>query len=399
MLINNWYVAAESADVVAGKPVPVRMLGFDFVLYRQSDGSVACLSDVCIHRGASLARGFCNHDRVACPFHGWEFDATGACVKIPSMGDDFKIPRRAKIDSYPTEEHYDWVWVFLGDLPADQRPPVPQLLPEYPHTDKWRTTRMVSELPVNWTKLEENSLDTAHLSFVHKTFGNRLSPKANIVPIERTQYGAKVARERAAPKPEQKSGVLGAILSEERTKTSVELEFSLLGCVHRINPTFRPGVSQIAFSASTPIDPFNTRVFGLQARNYAIEPEHDEERLIGRRQAVAEDAAVVSYVRPRLGPTPFRDEVLVKADEMETIFRHLVMRMIEKGWEIDYDKVQAEWDRKVYVIPSPARRTDPTGWVHEAVPTTRPRTDDGWATLSSEAGQTAEQPPMAAAGN
>jgi hypothetical protein len=141
-----------------------------------------------------------------------------------------------------------------------------------------------------------------------------------------------------------------------------------------------------------------TRQFGLQARNYAIEPEHDGERITGRKQAYEEDVGVVAHVRPTIGPTPFRDEVLVKADEMETIFRHLVFRMIEKGWEIDYDKVMADYDRKVYVIPSPARRLDPTGWAHEAVPTTRPRDpNDSWESVSSEAGQAAVQPAHAAA--
>src|SRR3546814_8555783 len=58
---------------------------------------------------------------------------------------------------------------------------------------------------------------------------------------------------------------------------------------------------------------------------------------------------------------------------METRFRTMLFRMIEAGWEIDYAKVEAEWDRKVYVIPSPERRKDPKNWVHEAVPMTRPR--------------------------
>ncbi|HRE42485.1 MAG TPA: hypothetical protein PKY87_00775, partial [Terricaulis sp.] len=97
------------------------------------------------------------------------------------------------------------------------------------------------------------------------------------------------------------------------------------------------------------------------------------------------DIAVISFVRPALGPTSFRDEVLVRADEMESTFRHLVFRMIDAGWEIDHEKVQREWDRKVYVIPSPARRLDPTGWAHEACPTTKPRTDDGWDALLRDA--------------
>src|SRR3546814_16494658 len=112
---------------------------------------------------------------------------------------------------------------------------------------------MVFETPVNCTKFEENSLDTAHLSFVHKAFGNRMDPKASLVPIERTAYGARVARERTSTKPEAKSGILGARPAQPRGKTRVELEFSKLGLCTRIHPTFRPGMAEGVISSSKPI--------------------------------------------------------------------------------------------------------------------------------------------------
>src|SRR3546814_4957719 len=102
------------------------MLSLVFVRVRDGTGRVACLSDVCIHRGASLSKGRCEGDRVACPFHGWEFDGEGRCQKIPALGDT-KVPKRGRIDSYPTKEIYGWIWVFLGDLPEDERPEPPTL--------------------------------------------------------------------------------------------------------------------------------------------------------------------------------------------------------------------------------------------------------------------------------
>ncbi|MDA5192919.1 Rieske 2Fe-2S domain-containing protein [Govanella unica] len=383
MLINNWYVAAYSSEVVKDKPLGVKILGCDFVLFRNENNEAVCLSDVCCHRGASLSRGKIVDDgcAVACPFHGWQFESGGRCIKIPSMG-DVKVPKRARVDSYPTFERYDWVWVFLGDLPEDKRPPVPDLLPEYYQTDEWRSTHLLTEVPVNWSKMEENSLDTAHLTFVHSVFGSREDATATIVPIEKRPYGGYVYRERTAPKASQKSGVLGQLLSQERTKTTVSLEYSVVGICHRIHPQFRPGMAQIAFSSTTPVDNYTSRLFSIQARNYAIEPEHDQERLDGRKNAIAEDRAVVSHVRPKVGPTPLTDEFLVEADGMEVAFRKSVFQLIDKGWEIDTKKVAEDYDRKVYVIPSPERRKDPKNWVHETIPTTRPRADDDDFTLS-----------------
>ncbi len=39
MFINSWYPAEESANLVAGQPLKVRMLGLQFVLWRDESGS------------------------------------------------------------------------------------------------------------------------------------------------------------------------------------------------------------------------------------------------------------------------------------------------------------------------------------------------------------------------
>ena len=58
------------------------------------------------------------------PIPRWQFDGKGS-LKIPSLGKDAKIPKRAKIDAYPTEEKYGIVFAFLGELPENQgRPPI-----------------------------------------------------------------------------------------------------------------------------------------------------------------------------------------------------------------------------------------------------------------------------------
>ena len=64
MLVNLWYVA-EWSDTVKDKPVHVKMLGQDFVLFRDQAGDVKCLSDVCLHRGGSLSGGWTKGDCVA----------------------------------------------------------------------------------------------------------------------------------------------------------------------------------------------------------------------------------------------------------------------------------------------------------------------------------------------
>ena len=77
MLVNLWYVA-EWSHAVKKDPVKVKMLGQTFVLFRDKQGAVQCLSDVCLHRGGSLSNGWCtDNNTVACPYHGWEFNGEG----------------------------------------------------------------------------------------------------------------------------------------------------------------------------------------------------------------------------------------------------------------------------------------------------------------------------------
>ena len=368
MLINNWYVACYANEISADKPRGVRMLGCDFVLYRDATGAAVCMSNVCCHRGAALCEGQIVAGNVECPYHGWQFAGSGNCVRIPAMGDDAVIPKRTRIDSYPTMERYGWVWVFLGDLAEAERPQVPDLLPEFGLPDEWRLIHYFGEGNVNWARFEENSLDTAHINFVHPTFGTRRAPQVRIVPITPTQYGAKVSRTRPAPKVEQKTGQMAKVLNPERGFTSVSVEFSLIGVCHRIQPVFQEGMSIVTFSVKVPVDEYHTRTFGVQARNFLLDPAEDSERHAMILKALNEDLSVVEKIQPKLPPRSSADEFLTETDGMEFHFRQRVREWARRGNEIDVEKMAAERPRRVQVIPSPARRADPHNWVHKTVP-------------------------------
>lgn len=368
MLINNWYVAAAASAVSRDKPLKVRMLACDFVLFRDAKGVAACLSDVCCHRGASLGKGEMHDCNVVCPYHGWEFDGSGRCTLIPSMGPDATVPKRVRVDTYPTQEKYGWVWVFLGDLPEKDRPRIPDLFPEYDDPVGWHRIAYNFEAKTNWMRFEENSLDTAHTNFVHRQFGAKRTPKLENFPIKETEWGASVSRRKPAPKPDQKTGEMAKLLGTERLDTSVALEFSIVGLCHRIQPTFKEGMSQINFTARTPVDQKLSRAIGWQARNYLKEPQFDAERMAGIQLAVVEDLSVVEDLKPPITPSRLSDEFLVETDSMETTFRKRCWKWAGQGYEIDMDEYERRSQTEMLVIPSPARREDPTNWVHKTVP-------------------------------
>ncbi|HRE42591.1 MAG TPA: aromatic ring-hydroxylating dioxygenase subunit alpha [Terricaulis sp.] len=376
MILNNWYVATSATDLKPGAPMQVRMLGANFVLFRDTDGNAVCLSDVCCHRGAALSAGKVKENCIACPYHGWEFNLQGQCTYIPALGKDVTPPKRARVDAYPTREKFGWVWVFLGDAPEEERPPFldDSWFPEYFDEENWRRIPMQYEAPANWARSEENSIDGAHPSFVHSSFGSKRDPKVHIVPIDKPdQWTASTTRERTPPDRSQKTGRMRELTAEVRGKTRATTAFCFTGITHRIVIDRSDGLRQRTLSHRTPIDRYNTRTFTTQVRDYDFTPEADIERLEGRRQAVREDVAIVQTVLPKLPPRRPGQELLTEADQLEGAFRQIIQRRIDAGWEIDSQIVDRDADHEVYVIPSPERRLDPKGWVHRPVPTTKPR--------------------------
>lgn len=77
---NGWFAVAFSDEVKAGGVRPLRYLGRELVLFRSSTGVASVLDAHCPHLGAHLGiGGGVVGETLACPFHGWRFDAQGQC--------------------------------------------------------------------------------------------------------------------------------------------------------------------------------------------------------------------------------------------------------------------------------------------------------------------------------
>lgn len=64
---NLWLAVAHSSSLKVGEVKKVEVDGVPIALWRTAMGGVSAQSDVCIHRGASLARGWISNDRLVCP--------------------------------------------------------------------------------------------------------------------------------------------------------------------------------------------------------------------------------------------------------------------------------------------------------------------------------------------
>ena len=164
MFINFWY-AADWSDKLKEQPLKVKMLRQHFVLFRDAQGDAHCLANACPHRGGSLANGMVVDGDIECPYHGMRYGGDGLCTRIPSLGRSTRPPARAKVDSYPVQEKYGLIFVFLGDLPEEERPPIMDV-PQW-DDPKYRFTIKDNLINANYGVVMENGLDTTHTEFVH----------------------------------------------------------------------------------------------------------------------------------------------------------------------------------------------------------------------------------------
>jgi phenylpropionate dioxygenase-like ring-hydroxylating dioxygenase large terminal subunit len=163
---NAWYVAAWSDGIADGQLVARTIMDEPIVLYRKANGEVAAIEDRCAHRFAPLHMGkIVGGDRIQCPYHGLEFDSTGACVRNPHGTKN--IPPRARVKSYPVVEKHKAVWIWMGAAAADEgKIPDFGVLDNVPELHTTKRDSIV--IKANYQLIIDNLLDLSHTSYLHE---------------------------------------------------------------------------------------------------------------------------------------------------------------------------------------------------------------------------------------
>src|SRR6478735_5932518 len=156
-LRNAWYVAAWADDLAEGQLIGRTVLKEPIVLYRTNDGTVAALQDRCSHRFAPLHMGkIMRGDRIQCPYHGLEFDSSGACVLNPHGAKN--IPSRAGVRGFPVLEKHKAIWIWMGEKPPDvSKVPDFGVLDNVP--ELYTTKRDKMTIRANYELIIDNLLD------------------------------------------------------------------------------------------------------------------------------------------------------------------------------------------------------------------------------------------------
>src|SRR6185437_4403055 len=121
LMRRYWQPAALVDELSAARPLrPVRLMGEDFVLFRDESGRFGLLDRHCPHRGADLAFGRLEDGGLRCAFHGWLFDVEGRCLATPAEPEGSVLCQRVRQRSYPVvvKNGIIFAWLGEGEAPA-----------------------------------------------------------------------------------------------------------------------------------------------------------------------------------------------------------------------------------------------------------------------------------------
>jgi phthalate 4,5-dioxygenase oxygenase subunit len=179
LMRRYWIPALRSVDLAEpnGDPAEVRILGENFVAWRDQAGRIGFFDELCMHRGASLALARCEGDGLRCLYHGWKYAADGTILETPNYKPP-AIKKGLRAPVYPVHEEAGLIWVYLG--PEGKRPDFPRfafMLHGEVSVDEFL-------MPANFLQVMEGTVDSTHVSQLHRDtfltgYGTQPDPALN----------------------------------------------------------------------------------------------------------------------------------------------------------------------------------------------------------------------------
>jgi phenylpropionate dioxygenase-like ring-hydroxylating dioxygenase large terminal subunit len=303
-LLNDWHVVAQSSGWQQGEVRSARLLGQDLVLWRSAAGFCAW-QDLCLHRGARLSGGRVEQDCLVCPYHGWNYNSAGQCVRIPAHP-SMVPPARALAITYKVQEKYGLVWVCLGEPDSD-----------VPCFEEWEDNsfRKVLTGPylfhAQGPRIIENFLDVGHFPFVHAGFlGDPRHTEVGDYEVETTASGI-LARDIGVWQPDP-----------DGTGQSAEVKYTFR-VLRPLTAYFQKSHHDqkfSIFSVVTPVDEHESLAWLTLALNYATETSDQQLRdfqdIVSRQ-----DIPIVESQRPELLPLDLQAELHLRSDRTAIAYR------------------------------------------------------------------------------
>ena len=156
----GWYAVAFSDDLQPGSLESMTFCGREIVVFRTTSGRAVAMAAHCPHLGAHLGvGGQVEGETVRCPFHGFCFDETGACV---STGYGTAPPKSLAAEMFEIRE-IDGI-VLVWHHPSDSAPTFEVTPSASRPVRRIHTMYVIRDHPQETT---ENSVDLGHFAHIH----------------------------------------------------------------------------------------------------------------------------------------------------------------------------------------------------------------------------------------
>jgi phenylpropionate dioxygenase-like ring-hydroxylating dioxygenase large terminal subunit len=303
-MANFWHPICTSEEV-GDQPRAFTLLGEQLVAFRDADGVVA-MKDLCIHRGAALSLGSVDEGRLTCAYHGWQYDRTGACVRIPSLPAGSTIPRRARAVTYRAAQAYGLVWVALED-PIEPIPPWPLDSYDAPGFRTYLAHHKVWHGSAG--RACEGALDFSHFNHAHRGYLELANPVIHPHEIKTEGFRMSYTYDDSVVRRDYE------FYSPFTMFITKYLVGSLDGSLEwDARSTSADGVT-IVSQLHTPLDATNCIVYMHVTRNHSL--DMDDREFAGQLgELVADqDRLIVESQRPEQIPLDLREELHLKVPD------------------------------------------------------------------------------------
>jgi phenylpropionate dioxygenase-like ring-hydroxylating dioxygenase large terminal subunit len=248
---------------------------------------------------------------LMCPYHGWTYDSSGQCVRIPAHPLQLP-PARARATSYRVAERYGLIWVCLGTPKED----VP-LFSEWDDVSFRKVGAGPYVFKAHGPRIIENFLDVGHFPFVHAGFlGDPSHTEVGDYEVETTSEGI-IARDIPVWQPDP-----------DGTGHSAEVKYTYR-VLRPLTAYFLKSQQEQRFSilnSVTPVDEHQSLAWMIMALNYA--PETSDDQLRSYQDIVsAQDIPIVESQRPELLPLDLQAELHLRSDRTAIAYRRWLTKI------------------------------------------------------------------------
>ena len=292
------------------------------MVFRDHSGAVGLLELHCAHRGTSLEFGLVSEKGIRCCYHGWLFDCDGTILETPGEPPDSTLKDRLCHGAYPVREYRGLVFAYMG--PPEQTPDFPLFdtfdLPGY------QLAACPGYIwPCNWLQVKENSMDPAHLAFLH-TLPGSVGFTEDLAPLGVWDF------------METPAGMVYIDTHRQGERVWVRVADFMLPNIHQFPPNADPMAQRTSINRpaatrwTVPIDDTHTMQIGFNHAPERQEPRRtagfgqDGKRPYAERQRVPGDYDAQMSIHG--GVSRHSLEHLASTDRGVTMLRNMIRRGI-----------------------------------------------------------------------